>query len=129
MVKKSLSILLLLAFFSYQAYHSLIYLNYYIRLDYYKNVLCENKNNPDKPACNGKCHLNKQLAQQKPDEPTHPFSKSTGSTFYPELIGILIQKQSINLFDNLDLNKIAGFPHSFSQAHLGSVFHPPDSDI
>lgn len=48
-------------------------LDYSIRYNYYVNVLCENKDNPES-NCNGKCHLSKVLkddsSQQEPNEPS-----------------------------------------------------------
>lgn len=123
MTQKSISILLLFAFFSYQTYHVLVYLNYYVNYDYYVNVLCENKDKPEK-KCNGKCHLKKQLEQQKPVNDERPFSKSS-NVFYPEIIGVLVTSQNkCNYYQN---GKNIGINQSsnYSNSYLVPVFHPP----
>lgn len=129
MTRKFLSIILVMAFMSYQSYHTLVYLNYYANYDYFVNVLCENKDNPEKPACNGKCHLKKQLDQQKPPQKEHPFSNTSSPVFYPDLFAVLLQKvkaktqqESQNPYD---------CPSVFHINHplLGQVFHPPKSFI
>lgn len=124
MAQKITSLFLVLAFFSYQSYHTLVYINYYVQYDYFVKVLCENKDNPEKPACNGKCHLKKQLNQQKPPQEDAPFSK-TATTFYPEILAVLLQK-----IKNQELQvqqKAYNCPISsqINQAFLRPIFHPP----
>ncbi|NPD45125.1 hypothetical protein [Lentimicrobium sp. S6] len=125
MTQKILSIFLVMAFMSYQSYHTLVYINYYVNYDYFVNVLCENKDNPEKPACNGKCHLNKQLDQQKPAQEEHPFSKTVAPIFYPEIIAILLQGE------NQSFEHINGGSHhclsppQIAQPFLDNIFHPP----
>jgi hypothetical protein len=125
-MKKILSILLILSFFSYQSYHSLIYLNYYINKSYYTYVLCENKDNPEKPHCNGKCHLKKQLDQQKPvEKQQHPFSKPAQISFYPELIAVLLSQLDILNHTNFHAPHQSLIHSSLLSPHLGEIFHPP----
>jgi len=49
--------------------------NYWIQYDYYKNVLCENKDKPEL-KCNGTCHLAKELkpVENPAEAPTVPAS-------------------------------------------------------
>lgn len=59
----------------------MLLVNYEVQKSYYTNVLCVNQDKPDL-KCNGKCHLNKQLAQddQKESEPKAPTSESFHET-------------------------------------------------
>lgn len=41
------------------------FIEYLVNYDYISNILCINK---DKPNCNGKCHIVKQLKQQQEDD-------------------------------------------------------------
>jgi len=125
MAQKFISLLLVLAFMSYQSYHSLVYLNYFVNYDYFVNVLCENKDNPEKPNCNGKCHLNKQLKQQKPPQEDHPFSKSLSTIFYPEILAILLQKINGNHSDQIQNNYACPLGIKTINPFIGEVFHPP----
>lgn len=125
-MKKTLSILLILSFFSYQSYHSLLYLNYYVNQSYYASVLCENKDNPKKPGCNGKCHLKKQLEQQKPvDQQQHPFSKPAQISFYPELVAVLLSQLQILNHTNFHDSLQRLIHSSILSPYLGDIFHPP----
>lgn len=123
-MEKILSILLVLSFFSYQSYHSLIYLNYFVNKAYYVNVLCENKDNPEKPGCNGKCHLKKQLEKQKPVEDQHPFNKSAQISFYPELIAVLLAQPNISSQTNFHDAQQSLIYFSLLSPHLNEIFHP-----
>ena len=53
----------------------ILMVNYWVQYDYYKTVLCENKDRPEL-KCNGTCHLAKELKPiEKPAEaPTVPAS-------------------------------------------------------
>lgn len=128
-MQKLLSIILVFSIFSYQSYHSLIYINYMINKTYYAEVLCENKDNPEKPHCNGKCYLKKQLDKQKPLGDQNPFSEAPSISFYPELVAILQA--------HLKLQPQQNFRDSFKNhicflilsPHLADIFHPPKSLI
>lgn len=126
-MQKLLSIILVFSFFSYQSYHSLIYLNYLANKTYYAEVLCENKDNPKKPGCNGKCHLKKQLEQQKPVEEQHPFSKSAQISFYPELIAVLLSQLKLKQNENFQDSETSRIHFSLLAPHLTDIFHPPKS--
>ena len=91
------------------------------------NVLCENKDNPEKPACNGKCHLQKQLDQQKPPQKQHPFSNSTSPVFYPELFAVLLQKVKAETQQEYINSYYCPLKHHIKNPLIGQVFHPPKS--
>ncbi len=125
-MKKTLSIFLVLSFISYQSYHSLIYLNYYVNKSYYANVLCENKDNPKKPGCNGKCHLKKQLEKQKPVDDQHPFNKTAQISFYPELIAVLLAQLNLSSHTYFHDSQQSLIYSSILPPHLTEIFHPPE---
>lgn len=129
MTQKFTSLLLVLAFFSYQSYHSLVYINYFVNYDYFVNVLCENKDNPEKPACNGKCHLKKQLDQQKNPTEESPFSKSSQMLYYPDILGVLLQKIKTGQ-EIMEQRAYACLINlNFKDPFLGPIFHPPKNLI
>lgn len=76
--------------------------NYWIQYDYYKTVLCENKDRPEL-KCNGTCHLAKELkAAEKPAEaPTVPAT---------------LEIQQL-LFANAESSKIINLPLSCGTYH------------
>jgi len=124
-MQKLLSIILVLSFFSYQSYHSLIYINYILNKNYYAEVLCENKDNPKKPHCNGKCHLKKQLEKQKPVEDQHPFSKPATISFYPELMAVLLGELKLLSHQAADKKNPDFCLKQVLPPHINDIFHPP----
>ena len=102
-----------------------MYLNYFLNQAYYANVLCENKDNPEKPECNGKCHLKKQLDQQKPVQETSPFSKAISISFYPEILAILLNNFQCNNILKQDKSFKISYLILLSNPYLQRVFHPP----
>jgi hypothetical protein len=60
-MKPYCAILLILILAAPFVYKSIIVGKYFLNLDYYANVLCENKNLPEK-KCNGLCRLTKELS-------------------------------------------------------------------
>jgi hypothetical protein len=126
-MQKTVSLILVLSFFSYQSYHSLIYIGYMINKTYYINVLCENKNNPKKPACNGKCHLKKQLEKKDPVEDQNPFSKSATFVSYPELIAVLLGKLYLLYPQTAYQNNAKFCKKRILSPYLTDIFHPPKS--
>jgi len=125
-MQKLLSFILVLSFFSYQSYHSLIYMNYIVNKNHFANVLCENKDNPEKQDCNGKCHLKKQLDKQKPVEDKHPFSKTMVINFYPDLLAVLLDScDRVNQF-KISYTIMLPRKHSVLDNHIRDIFHPPE---
>jgi hypothetical protein len=90
-------------------------------------VLCENKDNPEKQGCDGKCHLKKQLDQQKPIEDKRPFSNSTTPVFYPDLLAVFLCIEEQKNQD-LELNTLK-IPqnHISTNEFIGDIFRPPES--
>jgi len=129
MTQKFTSLILVLALFSYQSYHSLVYINYFVNYDYFANVLCENKGNPEKPGCNGKCHLKKQLDQQKSPTEESPFSKSSQMVYYPDILGVLIQKIKAGQARIEQYAITCPLGIKVKNPFLGKIFHPPKTII
>ncbi len=55
-MKKVVAILLNLVFSASTLFSAFVVADYFVRYDYYSNVLCVNQDKPDL-KCNGKCHL------------------------------------------------------------------------
>jgi len=74
-VRRLLAIIFIVLFSASALLKLLLVVNYMAQYDYYKTVLCENKNKPEL-KCNGTCQLAKELkAAEKPVEvPTVPAS-------------------------------------------------------
>jgi hypothetical protein len=99
----------------------IIVANYEINKAYITNNFCENKNKP-KMACNGKCHLKKQLdkEQQKENNPINSVNEKLEIQFFaPLTAGIKFQRYSIGKFQFIpyELKPVStpAFP----------IFHPP----
>lgn len=89
-------------------------------------MLCENKEKPEKQGCNGKCHLKKQLDQQKPVEEKHPFSKSASLSFYPDLLAVFtILDKEKDCFASTDSFEIP-YKHIATNKYIKDIFHPPE---
>lgn len=98
---------------------------YVINYDYITKTLCENKAKPQM-ACNGKCHLMKELAKASESEkPLSTDKKNVRAEV--EILFFEIQK-------NFDFNPsssqkkvIANFSYSNLYKHLDAdgIFHPP----
>jgi len=99
---------------------------YVLDYDYVVNVLCENKAKPEL-ACNGKCHLMKELAKASDTEKTASEREKKGS--FP-----------IELFCNTssEIKLASGFPVKRAPANFfyptphcvsfdADIFHPPAS--
>lgn len=71
-MRRLFSIMLLLILVAPTVMNSIALTDYAVKYDYYANVLCENKDQPES-HCNGACQLALALevpAQQEPDSPT-----------------------------------------------------------
>ncbi|WP_246297015.1 MULTISPECIES: hypothetical protein [Flavobacterium] len=98
---------------------------YVINYDYITTVLCENKAKPEM-ACNGKCHLMKELAKSSETEkPLSTDKKNVRAEV--EVLFLEIQKN----FELAVLPSVGKTQKNFSYSnlytHLGTnaVFHPP----
>ncbi len=100
-------------------------LQYAINYDYIATVLCVNK---DKPAmaCNGKCHLMKELAKASEDE--KPISSDKKNTVV-ETVHLFIEDIKpfeFNSFNTALYSKLeTKYINLYTHLELTSIFHPP----
>jgi hypothetical protein len=97
---------------------------YIVFYDYFKNELCENKENIEL-ECNGKCHLTKELAKAS-DSPENGKEKrisvETNIVFYQEITETIISET----FFDIHKEKIpSNYNLSYSFLEADSVFRPP----
>lgn len=99
-------------------------MEYAINYDYIVKVLCENKEKPE-VACNGKCHLKKELANASDSET--PASQNDKKGFSPiELYcNIEIEIPVSMTFCMLPAQAIFCPVTSDTVGFDGTVFHPP----
>lgn len=121
------SIFLLLLFMAKAMVVPIVYLDYELRKDYIKSVLCVNKNRPEM-HCDGKCYLAKRIAAAQKQEESQAekdfVSKlveidSTNNIFGTYAIQFHLISFVIEKLDNFFYIK-----PPLNQAHL-SIFHPP----
>ena len=105
----------------------IVYLDYEIRKDYIKSVLCVNKNRPEM-HCDGKCYLAKRIAAAQKQE-----ESQAEKAFVSKLVEM---DSTNNIFGNYTIQfhlvsfvieKLDNFFYTIpplSQSHI-SIFHPP----
>ena len=100
-------------------------LEYIAFYDYFKNELCENKENIEL-ECNGKCHLMKELA--KASDAEKPLSSDKKST--SQILDVLIFEE-IKFFEVAPFcfgskeKTNAYYSNLYFHLNSASVFHPP----
>ncbi len=99
-------------------------LEYIAFYDYFKNELCENKENIEL-ECNGKCHLTKELAKAS-DFPESgkekQISVETNIVFCQEINENIVSEVVFYIHKS----KIpSNYNLSYSSLEADSVFHPP----
>ncbi|MBU2919885.1 hypothetical protein KO504_00900 [Winogradskyella psychrotolerans] len=92
--------------------------------DYIKNELCVNKDKPEL-ACNGKCHLKKELAKasdsEKSNDKNHSSSTEHQVVFFQDIFddNLVIAVNTEHLKIESSYNKIYKFDF------MNFIFHPP----
>ena len=125
------SIFLLMLFCVKAMVVPIVYLDYELRKDYIKSVLCVNKNRPEM-HCDGKCYLAKRIAAAQKQEESQAEKEfvsklveidSTNSIFNQTSIKFELFSYIIETFDN----------YFYLQNPIASIttyiFHPPQSSI
>ncbi|HLR76355.1 MAG TPA: hypothetical protein VK106_01755 [Balneolaceae bacterium] len=109
MLKKAVSILVLLSVLATMMQFTLPYLWYYSNYDYIVNELCENRDNPGM-HCNGTCQLKKMIHKEHKHNEQKPVPPTS-------------QKHKIDLFVVLNEPTAELTPISFSSIHYLSQIH------
>ncbi|WP_458627178.1 hypothetical protein [Winogradskyella sp. PC D3.3] len=92
--------------------------------DYIKNELCVNKDKPEL-ACNGKCHLKKELAKasdsEKSNDKNHSSSTEHQVVFFQDLY------LNTLAFSHIEQNSkiISSYNRVYKFHFMDSIFHPP----
>jgi hypothetical protein len=120
-LKKTLPIILCLAFLLQSFSYILIWVNYTLNEDYIAKNLCENKFRP-KMKCHGKCHMMKMMkAQEKNDNKGLPESKNIKQ--------IVLYSTPCKAFAFAKIedttNNSGLYITGRSSTHKTAVFHPP----
>lgn len=100
--------------------------HYLANFDFYKNELCENKQNK-KLKCNGMCHLSKEMAKTKIDNNNSSQEKNNSILELKEPLNFLVQ--DINPFSGLssllDLEHKKYTMPDWGYLSNDEIFHPP----
>jgi phosphoribosylformylglycinamidine (FGAM) synthase-like amidotransferase family enzyme len=92
-----------------------------VNKEYIATHLCENKNKP-MLHCNGKCHLQKQLAAAEKKEKS-PFSQNTKDKFELQYFSENTVSVKTLFAEETKANSVYSF--SIPNTSLKSIFHPP----
>lgn len=99
-------------------------IEYCVNYDYIKNVLCINKDNPEKD-CNGKCHLQKQLSdvakENSEKSPIKTTTEEVSILFSQEIIPFNFSATALTSSDK----KVANYTHHYFFQFSMAAFHPP----
>ena len=95
-----------------------------VNYDYITQELCENKNKPEM-ACNGKCHLMKELAKSSTDEqPTSNSEKKSNA--YSEILFLeTITAIDFKLFERSNSLAKDTYHCLYFRLHSTAIPHPP----
>ena len=100
------------------------YIHYAWNKEYIAKYLCINKDKPEL-QCNGKCHLKKELSEQRKEEkgPAFPFKISYESIqlWHRIISGIQLDKFAKSVLNHCPVYKI-----NYLYTLIRFVFHPPD---
>lgn len=98
---------------------------YIVNYDFIVKELCENKTKPEL-ACNGKCHLMKELA--KANDSDNPLSTDKKETSKQPIEVLFLEKFPVDfqLFSFKEVKKINSFySNLYQNTTTFSTFHPP----
>lgn len=96
-------------------------LEYNLNKEYIASVLCENRNKPEL-ACNGKCYLNKKLAQSQEKNHNHSVPQIDLSKYPVTTISYVVNTlKEIEIANKSQFYNVTKHP----QKYTSSVFRPP----
>jgi hypothetical protein len=100
-------------------------IDYVVNYDYISTVLCVNKAKP-KMACNGKCHLMKELAKSSESEAPISSDKKIASQQFEVLFLEEIKSFEITAVYFHEMQKTnSNYSNLYFRLNSASVFHPP----
>lgn len=122
MVKRIISILLLLAFLLQTFSRTAVVIEFYANQGYIAKYLCENKNKP-KLKCCGKCHLRKKLKQEDSKDEENPERKLENKVEIFEPVQLAIS-ETVSFESRLILH--TGFYNAhYPAGNITAPFRPP----
>lgn len=99
-------------------------MDYVLNYDYITQELCENKNKPEM-ACNGKCHLMKELAKSSTDEQPTSNSEKKSNTYSEILFLETITAIDFKLFERSNSLAKDTYQSLYFRLYSTSIPHPP----
>ena len=100
-------------------------LEYIVNYDYIVSELCENKSKPEL-HCNGKCHLEKELAKASASDATNSSEKKTS---FQQTEIVFCQELEFMDFRQIYFPNTTLISNNYSNFYFhlnnGYVFHPP----
>ena len=99
-------------------------IDYVVNYDYITQELCENKNKPEM-ACNGKCHLMKELAKSSTDEQPTSNSEKKSNAYSEILFCESITHLDFTPFNAPNLSVADTYQSLYFKLYSTSIPHPP----
>ena len=101
-------------------------LDYLANYDYIVNELCENRDKPEL-ACNGKCHLSKELAKEAGADDENPLNSKTSKTEIPQIIiSENIGEYSFAVASEFSSSENISYkPNLIPSLFISKILHPP----
>lgn len=99
-------------------------MDYALNYDYITQELCENRDKPE-IACNGKCHLMKELAKYSTDDQDEPKQEKTAKNFTEILFCESITPLDFTPFSVANLSVVDTYQSLYFRLYSTSIPHPP----
>ncbi len=97
----------------------LIWAEYMLNKDYIARELCVNRAKP-RLACNGQCHLMKQMAKETQKEQTGNTAKDKYEVIFSE-----INRQPALYPPYIIIKRLAAYDQNIPHQPVHTIFHPP----
>jgi hypothetical protein len=124
-MKTLLSILLLSLLIVYFLKPIFPFIEYAVDKEYIENILCINKNKPEK-NCNGKCHLKNQLKKASEEGPKKNIPIKINSNDLPLILSQL-NKLDFKIYPSII--KTGFYINSYFSDFYFTIFHPPKFNL
>ncbi|WP_092447123.1 hypothetical protein [Winogradskyella sediminis] len=92
--------------------------------DYIKNELCVNKDKPQM-ACNGKCHLKKELAKASDSDKSNDKNHSSSSEQQVVFFQDIFENRIVIILTEKNLKIESSYHVIYEFDFMNFIFHPP----